>query len=413
MVRIAMSIAVLALGIGIAAAPDDVSPSPCNWNDWGEPTRIATLIANGSGATAHAHPGADGLSIAHSNAVDPADRRPGEYAELAVRTPAGEWVSLQAEGAVFAYPRIAVERTGVLHVLWAEPAASGSTRYQTIWHASLRDQSWSAPERVYSGRDIRWYPTAMSNLIVDETGTLHLAFTGDAIGGQWTIVYGRASSEKWSFVEIPTSRPAVYADLARHSDGRLAIVYAAADETEPVAITNTLFMIESLDAGASWSAATRVSEPVQSPAFEPRIMIDKVEVHHVVWSAEGRQQPGTQLLLHALSRDGEPWRATSPLQVPGALLNGLSTVMDSCGTIHALFTTGDEHVNVGYARLPAGSTAWSLERPFAGVAQGIAIDLSGRLHVLWLTEHSPINAAGSVPGALMHVSREPLKSRPD
>jgi hypothetical protein len=229
----------------------------------------------------------------------------------------------------FAYPRAAVDRRGVLHVLWAEPdsgqrpsTAFGDEfrrlRLTSLWHVTYRHGEWGRPERIYRSGEIRWSPVAISALVADSARGMHLVFTGDSPTGMWTLTHLALIDGRWRATELRTSTPAVYAGLAVGHGRQLAIAYVAAAHDTLGSRSNSVFVARSADAGATWDAPVEVSLPAERPAYEPRVLIDSADTLHVLWTQFGGELGGSAVWHVVSTGSGRAWGGRAALRLASA-----------------------------------------------------------------------------------------------
>jgi hypothetical protein len=312
---------------------------------------------------------------------------------------------------LYAYPRAALDRGGVLHVLWGD---TGDTlprdprRYgnrgpvlRALWYARWRSGRWSTPQRIYTARQIHWDEFVASALIVDAAQGLHVAFAAiDSVGSALVHLSSDATDPRvWrASVSRPENLP-TYVALAAGGSRTLALAFVST-LTSPVPRDDALFVIRSLDNGASWSQPRLVTRETEEPALEPHVFF-RGQTVELLWTAQpvGRFTDGR--VWHAtLAADGTDLAPRSALTLSGAT-TGSRAAMDACGTLH-LVLKEFRHVGgpegrseLAYARF--AQDHWTaLEYPFpipSGHPSMVAI--GDALHLFW--NQVPRFTPGDVP----------------
>ena len=313
---------------------------------------------------------------------------------------------------VFASPRAVVDRDGVLHVVWAEPDSSDRRglsdlnlhrmRFTTLWHATFHKGHWSRPEAIYHAWEIVWDVTNASNLIVDSSNALALAFGADPRDhGGAVMAYLRLERHAWSVHELPFGLgPPIYVDLAALGARRIVIAYvttnpAIQDINQP---SNQLYIVRSTDAGRTWSDRMPLSRTEQGLAYRPRVVVDNRSTVHVIWIA-GRNPHTLEAgaLLHATSTDGSHWtdQRASPLS---GLVSESQIAVDECDMIHVMMTRLENGgIILRHVRMPIAGVPTE-DRRFAEPTFGppsLMMD-SGGLRFVWERSPREVGDSGSV-----------------
>lgn len=317
-------------------------------------------------------------------------------------------------GATFFHPRAAVDASGTLHMIWGEPhsqapavppGAPGRPRLNRLMYARHSAEGWSAAETVYTGMPL-WHAANNSDLLVDEHGALHVAFTAIRPGAGPVLVHLRSSPAGWgardvgadpAFAQGP-ARGAAYPRLALGEGGRvyLAFVAALATESGPrVPNANSVFVARSQDGGATWSTPALVSYSGQDQASDPQLLTGAGDTLHLLWGKNLHGGIWAEVVWHALSPDGgATWTAPMETRVQGhtGQLHNVRAVMNASKQLHLAFRasgqglTDDPRAGIYYARW---SGAWTEPQrlDFASRSSGFdfAADPRGRLHLLWQT----------------------------
>lgn len=303
----------------------------------------------------------------------------------------------------FVFPQAAVDRRGVLHVVWAEPAAPAAldtagdlrlVRLGSLWYATYDGRSWSPPARIYENERIDWEPARASGLALDAAGDPHLAFGGEDREGRWMLIHLRRRGGSWLRTDVRPAAPVVYADLAAGPAGRVAVVYVSSHRDADGFHQNALFTVHSTDGGETWDAHRPLGGPAAWPASEPRIVMGPEGTEHVVWT---RNVPGafdSEGLWHAASADaGRTWSAGAALPLSG-VTDGKRAVADRAGAVHVVLVSyRNRRADLLYTRFSAGR--WAPLAPVfpgrMGAAPSLRIDGRDRLHLAWIAQPAGVD----------------------
>lgn len=293
----------------------------------------------------------------------------------------GRVLGLPEGGYRFHGPRMAVERSGRLHLLWGESGGTGpqsmldyiSVPSSAVFHASYdpaqgwletalvwgdpdRKRMFSNPalepapphpdgplgihvtpsERIDPRRTLQW--SSGRTLVLSENGEMMTAAERRADG----IAMFRGDSRGGWSVDTPANdgrRP----ELAAGLDGELWMVYLAMNSQE-------LRVVASSDGGESWSrpvVAVRVGN-----ANHKRLLHGPDGRLHLLWS-HSFDSGLSSAIGHSFSEDGgQTWSSLSTFPYPGSFTSWAGTV-DQCGAVHLIY------MNEGMAWHARWSGEWS------------------------------------------------------
>jgi hypothetical protein len=184
--------------------------------------------------------------------------------------------------------------------------------------------------------------------------------------------------------------------MAADEKGQLTIAYVAGRRDSAGSYPSTVFVVRSTDRGETWGPHHVVTNVSQSPAYEPKVIIDASGTLHLVWMRHRPNDITPEAVWHAESVDGgATWSNFSSLPVSGLVARS-HAVMDRCGVIHYVVESHrDGSVELAYARLLDGR--WSgWQWPFEGTIGAMAsMKYDGRDRVLlaWETAQRSAIAA--------------------
>jgi hypothetical protein len=267
-------------------------------------------------------------------------------------------------------PAIVTDRFGYVHVFWSEEVG-GKSIYgipkalihdgNTIMYTRWDGKSWTPPIDILMvpGDDVATYVAAT----VDSNNWLNIVWSG-----QSSIYYSKApawqadSAHSWSSpmaVADENARSQWESDIVAGPDGKLHIVYATGG-SDP-----SIYHILSEDAGATWQAPTRISEPLdllEEGVSNSRICMDGLNRLHVVWQTNQEDGYG-QSAYYARSLDaGATW--SKPFQLGyrqpgdyGVVFPSISCIGD--GEIHIINVGGAWHYGRYEHISKDGGETWS------------------------------------------------------
>ncbi|MFN2123804.1 MAG: sialidase family protein [Candidatus Promineifilaceae bacterium] len=194
--------------------------------------------------------------------------------------------------------QLVVDDQGGAHAFWYN--SQGSEIYHTIWNG----QSWSSPRPILNTPNGRVEQLASASA----NGRLYLVWRDSSSGLHFSRAEADRSSE-WSspqlLVEDATS--AVAPSIFAASDGRILISYAL-----PLNEERGIYLLQSGDAGDSWSAHRRVfdgSAAGWQMVDSPLITTTANGQYHLMWTHRSLPPDSRPLaLVYSHSEDkGETW----------------------------------------------------------------------------------------------------------
>lgn len=202
-------------------------------------------------------------------------------------------------------PDITVDRTGRVHVVWAEALASDTTigTGDTIMHAFLDHGIWSAPVDILlplGGPIVRGI-----DITVDPKARLHIVWMGGYESKMYhasALAENANSAQAWSTPSPLDVGQTVGFDMVIDEQGSLHIAYI---QPEPY---YQVYYLKSMDGGETWT------EPVQVSLTEPgtvvaevQLAIDSGQNAHVVWQEGTNEWPPTGVLYARSKGNEQDW----------------------------------------------------------------------------------------------------------
>jgi len=270
----------------------------------------------------------------------------------------------------------AVDRHGVLHVIWTS-GQSGPTNYSRVGvGSSISRSKWSSPTRL----GLAAYKV---KLVVDRKGGLHLLYSQfyDKSPGVY-YVHSTDGGDEWSRpIQLDPAIPAGYAPY---------FIHLAVDEADELHAIWHYYLPEktrgrsihyrhSADSGTTWAPPVTLAEPGESDdelkMANPVLGVTGREVH-VIWA--GGRPPSTCRYERISTDAGVTWQAAHRVfgDLHGqAISDGLAT--DGSGRIHF----------IGQLRWPQGlyeatyaNGVWSTPSLFYLIAHDAKDPIRERIH---------------------------------
>jgi len=291
----------------------------------------------------------------------------------------------------FAFPHLARDRRGLLHLVWAEFAdSSGSlmawmTPPATLWHSKYANGRWSSPKKIFTGR-MTWSGDGRS-MTTDSTGNVHIAFPALLPGGPFAVVYIRIDSSG-PVAEQHLSPGAGYASITALTRDSLLIAYSTSDSLTPKG-GSSIFVRVSSDGGRSWAPSTAIVRSDHRNGSAPLVERTLTGLD-AFWVESSRSSDGRSVLRRFSTRTTTgPWTEIAPAYaIEGAPVRVVSAGV-VCRSYAAIIETLNGSPNDASIRLVAvavrngRSSATRLFQDLDGaMAVGIGAD-RGQIRVIF------------------------------
>lgn len=274
---------------------------------------------------------------------------------------------------------------GNLHLMWraatrtepSEGLASYYSRWNGVWWTEPVDVLISPHGDRFSG----------ATFAVDDLGRLHAIWSGAA---EYSLYYS------WSWFDQAHEAHNWSDPLAIGPRSFAQMILAEGESNLYIIFTDSgrnVFAMSSQDAGASWTSPVALTSlPSSRTANNPRLLLDDQGILHAVWS-EGPPDgyPPLGVFYSKSLDDNISW--STPRQLLGEDIGEPNLAQAGDSTLH-LFANGRVGVGGRFHTWSADyGQSWSPvedldPRGQAGLTAPIslAIDSSGTLHVLYITE---------------------------
>ena len=228
-------------------------------------------------------------------------------------------------------PRIAVDDSGTLHMVWATvrmrrpKGASEDVQSFDVWASSYRQGHWLEPHRIADLDGPWWDHTLPSDLVRTARGELHAIAPSFRSDSSAYLLHVARVAGRWTASRIPVQATATYTALAARNDSLFMAFVAPVIGPEPDA--SSVWFRLSPDGGRYWERAVLVSRSGELSARELRVVPERTGDIAIAW-ARKREAPDffSGVLWMSRSRNaGKTWElpsAATPvdrLQVIGAI----------------------------------------------------------------------------------------------
>ncbi len=265
--------------------------------------------------------------------------------------PPGSLFYLRSTDGGVTWPGSPVSITTLFGPAYSPVLASRGANVYLAWQANLQlkmarstngGSTWLGATPVYTpgGSDTLWPDLS---LISDLGGNLHLAWDQSTNFTGQDVCYSRSTNQgvTWSTATCPVSL--ISATLATNPDlavdpgnGWLHLVYV--DDSSTIA---TVKHRQSTDGGATWSAATTVSDGLY-PATEPSIVMSGTHTLFVVWTdGPGRSGSDTDVYYARSTNDGATWGAPGRVNDLLVVASGVRPAATLQDQIHPFLAAGN------------------------------------------------------------------------
>jgi hypothetical protein len=275
-----------------------------------------------------------------------------------------------------AFPKIAVDSSGGLHVVW-----HSSGPYAIYYKASADGgEIWTPTRRL------TWNPgnSGWPAIAVDSSDNLHVVWNDDMPGN--AEIYYKKSTDggaAWTLQKrlTWTSDYSESAAIAVDSSDNLHVVWS--DYTPG---NCEIFYKSSSDVGVTWIPSKRLTWTSGS-SWDPNIAVDTSGNLHVVW---GDDTPGNYAVYYKKSTDGGgTWTPAKRLSLTSGNSAGPAIAVDSSDNLHVVwwdYTPGNYAVY--YKKSTDGGGTWTPAKRLSltsgnSAGPAIAVDSSDNLHVVW------------------------------
>jgi hypothetical protein len=281
------------------------------------------------------------------------------------------------------YPAIATDPFGRIHVVWHDYPGGDSEICYT--RSTDGGTTWAAPKRLSWSSGDTDDPAVAS----DVSGNVHVVWT-DSTPGNWEIYYRKSADggATWSAAKRITwtagqsFNPAVAVDPS----GSLHVVWWG-DQTGNWEI----YYKKGANGGATWSAAQRLSWSLGA-SYSPDIAVDSSAYLQVVWQDD---TPGFPDIFQRKSQNaGSAWTTLKNLSRTSSYSMDPAIAAGASGRVHVVwYDTTPGNNEIYYVLSTNGGDTWGTGQRLTWTAADsedpdIAVDSSGKIHVVWDDETS-------------------------
>lgn len=238
----------------------------------------------------------------------------------------------------FAMPRIALDGSGALHLLWGEPrepyrglpAREFPPPVTHVWQASYRKRvGWSHPTLLTSGLLLDWEDQLLADIQSSVDGDLAIGLLATRRSGRDTPLLLLGRQGRWQEVTIGTSVQFQYIATAIH--GRT--IHVAGVGRATLTGTDDIYYVRSDDFGAHWSTSRLLAKARTADRFaDVRVLAAPNGRLHIVWVSKAPARDEAVHLLHSRNGGGS-WEPAPVVRTQSEPI-GLRAVLDPQGTLH-------------------------------------------------------------------------------
>ena len=283
----------------------------------------------------------DTTIVAANHFPNDLDRVAGRRRLVIARSPGG-MLPIPNGSFDFAFPHLARDARGTLHLVWAEFAdSSGSlTAWMTpptsLWHSVLRNGRWSMPRKIFAGRRLSWTGDGRS-MVSDAAGNIHIAAPALPATGQFAVVHLRVDSAG-TVTEQDLAPGAAYASITHLSGDSLLIAFSTSDSETPKG-GSSILVRTSADGGRSWTSPSVIDRSDHHTGSAPLVERTSNGLE-AFWVEPSRSSKGGSAVRRFSARSSAgKWTAIEPeYAIEGAAVRVVSSGA-VCGSYAAILET--------------------------------------------------------------------------
>jgi hypothetical protein len=257
----------------------------------------------------------------------------------------GPWntpVNLSNTTTKSAFPDLAVDGAGHIHVVWSEYFSDhtgwGDAIFYTMWDGT----SWSTPNDILispSGRS-----SHLPAIAVDQRGLIHIVWT-DTVDVFYSHAWAQDASwraNSWSTPKVLASGGTHWPDIAVDDHGNVHVVWTG-NPTEGLELIGEncvsgcpeIYYARSTDGGQTWLPVVNVSTSREHSTY-PNLAIGQKGDVHIAWT-ETTYGEDPLSTMYARSPNGEAWDDPVEIVVGDQKPSRPSLDVDSQGRVHAMW----------------------------------------------------------------------------
>jgi len=334
-----------------------------------------------------------------------------------------------------AYPAIATDPYGNVHVFWSEDldgepkeGDEGAWAGPAIYYIRWDGYSWS------SAIDVQFKPNSKLSFpatVADNKGILHLIWCNiEGIGYSQSPVLSATNARAWSpptiLAQARSDDPCLIADRT----GGLHIAYAQFYEGPDGYKDGNVYYIHSTDQGHTWSEPVKLSEVMESSetlAMVPRLAVDGAGRLHAVWHLASPPNWMGDQLQYARSLDGgltwsRPREVDSTMDSHKGSVSTGNVAAIGNDEIHLVWISGEQLTYRRHQWSLDGGQTWTSPQPLFGALHSwvgrdaVAVDIQEDLY--WIMElrypfamyYSHWNGSGWSDPPMPFITTDPMAS---
>jgi hypothetical protein len=241
-----------------------------------------------------------------------------------------------------AFPDIAVDGAGHIHVVWSEHFSThtgwGDAIFYTMWDGA----SWSTPNDILispSGRS-----SHLPAIAVDQRGLIHIVWT-DTVDVFYSHAWAQDApwrANSWSTPKVLATGGTHWPDIAVDDHGDIHAVWTGnpAEGLELIGENCVsgcpeIYYARSTDGGQTWLPAINVSTS-REYSTHPNLAIGQKGDVHIAWT-EATYSEDPLSTMYARSPNGETWDDPFEIVAGDQKPSTPSLAVDSQGRVHAMW----------------------------------------------------------------------------
>ncbi len=256
-------------------------------------------------------------------------------------------------------PAVAVDSQGTIHVVWFSDRDGTNDLYtvhSTAINPDIGQITWSTPVQITHNDTAQFPPPShgdyFPSLIIDETGTFHLAWHRVNQISASHILYMKSdgTTAGWAAATLDSITSGLNYDrfpgLVNFSSGDLRVHFNSSTRTTPG--KNSIYVSQSADNGVTWGAPAEVpslNAPSEQSAFPDVVKLPNGSfvAAFVRWKLEPSSDlfDETSDIFYAASPDGNNWIVDQVTNDPVDVVNDLAPAVffDHADSVHLAWTT--------------------------------------------------------------------------
>jgi hypothetical protein len=243
----------------------------------------------------------------------------------------------------FVRPRIGLDSSDRIHILWAEPdtlrvgrIALALSRLRSVWWSTF-DGRWSSPRQLLQTKLLLWDAGPAELEVVDNKSLEGVAIAANE-NGQTEVVHIQLAGDSIHATRIPGTGGALYVSMAVDGEGHRFVTYVTGSLGDSIDV-NRIYMVSSSANRGTWSTPAIVRRSGATAIHEVTLLIEKSTgtLHLISEDVVGDSGNRVQM-RHIESRNhGTTWSSAVGTARNSSELGDTKSVIDRCGVVHTVY----------------------------------------------------------------------------